>query len=327
MKKVFRQYETYLFFVLVCFSLIVFGINRAFFTLENLFDVLKSSSVIGIMTVGVLVVMISGGIDISFPGIAAVAMYVTVSIMGKLSGNLFAAFILAGAIGIALGMVNALIIAYFKIPTLIVTLGTTNVFFGLLLSSVEHAHISTAQVPAYLPNLGKNVLFSITGKSGQSYGFSNLTLIMIIIFIITWLLLRYTSLGRNIYAIGGSMEAAKRAGIDIIKTQFFIYGYTGFLAGIASIVNVSMVRYVNPFNIMALLIDVIAAVVLGGARISGGAGSVLGTVLGLLMIFGIRNSLILMKIPSHWHSVIVGVIILLSMSITTYRKGRAKSAI
>jgi simple sugar transport system permease protein len=196
----------------------------------------------------------------------------------------------------------------------------------LLLSNVEHAHISTAQVPAYLPDLGKTVLFSIVGKGGQGYGFSNLTLIMIIIFFITWLLLRYTTLGRNIYAIGGSMEAARRAGIDIIKTQFFIYGYTGFLAGIASIVNVSMVRYVNPFNIMALLIDVIAAVVLGGARISGGAGSVLGTVMGLLMIFAIRNSLILMKVSSHWHSVIVGIIILLSMSITTYRKGNVKSA-
>jgi simple sugar transport system permease protein len=247
-----------------------------------------------------------------------------VNVLRKFEGNLFLAFLIAGCIGIALGAVNAYIISSFSIPTLIVTLGTSNVFFGLLLSTVKHTQIQASYVPRYLPDLGKKVLFTVIGKTGLTSGFSYLTIIMIIVFIVTWALLRYTSLGRNIYAIGGSMEAARRSGISIVKTQFFIYCYSGFLAGTASMLNVALVRYVNPFNIMALLIDVIAAVVLGGARIAGGAGTVLGTLLGVIMIFFIRNSLILMKVSSYWHSVIIGLIIIISMTITVYRKGRGR---
>jgi len=132
-------------------------------------------------------------------------------------------------------------------------------------------------------------------------------------------------MSKGIYAMGGNMEAAKRAGFSIIKIQFFIYSYVGFLSGIASVLYVSLVRHVHPFNLMNILLDVIAAVVLGGASLAGGSGTVLGTMLGVMMIYFIKNSLVLMKVPSYWDPVVIGLIIVVSTGINAYSKVIGKS--
>ena len=112
-----------------------------------------------------------------------------------------------------------------------------------------------------------------------------------------------------------------------MKIQFFVYSYIGFLSGIASILYVSLVRHVQPFNLMGMLLDVIAAVVLGGASLAGGSGTVLGTMLGVGMIYFIKNSLILMKIPSYWDPVVIGLIIIVSTGINAYRKILGRSGV
>jgi simple sugar transport system permease protein len=152
-----------------------------------------------------------------------------------------------------------------------------------------------------------------------------MTVTMLVIALVTWLILRYTTLGRGIYALGGNPEAAKRAGFNIMRTQFFVYGFIGLLSGLASIQYVSLVRHVHPFNLMDIMLDVIAAVVLGGASLTGGRGTVPGTLLGVWMIYLIRNSLVLMKIPSYWDSVVIGLVIVVSTGINAYGKvlGRA----
>jgi hypothetical protein len=155
---------------------------------------------------------------------------------------------------------------------------------------------------------------------GKTIGLSAIAFAMILVMLIMSIVLRYTSIGRNVYALGGSREAAERAGISIWKTQFFVYCLAGMLAGIASILNVSMIRYVNPFNVYNVLMDVIAAVVLGGAKLSGGSGTIFGTFLGVFTLYMIKNSLILMGIPSTWDSVIVGLIIIVSVAFTASRK-------
>lgn len=322
-KKLLRSHEVYLFFIMVAFSLFVHSISGSFLTIENMLDILKSASIMGIMAIGVFIVMLSGGIDISFPAIATVSMYITVSMLNTFNGNLFIAFLMASLIGSTLGLVNALIIHNFKMPTLIATLATASIFHGTYLSVVKIPHIY--YVPPYFFQFGRKLLISWAFNGGQTVGLSAMTVTMFIVVVVSWLMLRYTMLGKGIYAMGGNMEAAKRAGFSIIKIQFFIYSYVGFLSGIASVLYVSLVRHVHPFNLMNILLDVIAAVVLGGASLAGGSGTVLGTMLGVIMIYFIKNSLVLMRVPSYWDPVVIGLIIVVSTGINAFSKVIGKS--
>jgi simple sugar transport system permease protein len=324
MKKRFPQsHEFVLLLILIGFSVLVNVVSRSFLTAENLFDILKSSSIMGIMAIGVFVVMLSGGIDLSFPAIATVSMYVAVRVLQRFQGNLLIAFCLAGALGVAFGCVNAFLIHTFKLPTLIVTLGTSSIFHGAMLSIAEVPHIY--DVPPYFFEFSTKFIFSWTTKKGATIGLSTLTCMLLVIAALTWLLLRFTMLGKGIYAIGGNREAAKRAGFNIRRIQFFIYAFVGFLSGIASIQYVSLVRHVHPFNLMGMQLDVIAAVVLGGASLTGGSGTVPGTLLGVWMIYIIRNSLVLMRIPSYWDPVVIGLIIIASTAINAYRRQLRKA--
>ncbi len=319
LRKATSRQEFYLISVIITFSVIMGFINPAFLSFENFFDVLNNCATLGVMAVGVLLVMISGGMDVSFSAIAAVAMYVTVSVLNVHGGTVFYAFAMAGIIGGLLGLVNASILSYFQISALIITLATSNVFYGLLLQLVPRAHITS--IPKFRADFGNWIVLPIISfEDGKTIGLSAIAFAMILVMLIMSIVLRYTSIGRNVYALGGSREAAERAGISIWKTQFFVYCLAGMLAGIASILNVSMIRYVNPFNVYNVLMDVIAAVVLGGAKLSGGSGTIFGTFLGVFTLYMIKNSLILMGIPSTWDSVIVGLIIIVSVAFTASRK-------
>ena len=317
-QKVRFTHELFLFVILILFSLIIAICSPGSFNSESLLDILKSSSTYMVMAIGVLIVMISGGIDVSFTSIAAVAAYVSVYILNTYAqGNIVIAFFIAGIVGAVLGIINSIFISLFKLPTLIVTLATSNIFYGLLLEHAPTAHIS--KVPEFFTEFGAGRLISFAGNVDKSWGLSNLAIIAIILLIIFSILLRYTGLGRNIYAMGSAKESAQRAGISIWKTQFFVYLFAGFLAGISSILNTSLISYVNPFNIQSTTMDVIAAVVLGGAALNGGKGSVIGTFLGVILLFMVKTSLIQLGVPSTWDSLIVGSILLISISIPMIR--------
>jgi simple sugar transport system permease protein len=134
-----------------------------------------------------------------------------------------------------------------------------------------------------------------------------------------WLILRYTMPGRGVYALGGSPVAAERAGFNIRRVQFFIYGFVGLLSGTAGVVHASTMRNANPFDLVGMELLVIAAVVLGGANIAGGSGTVVGTILGVFLLVIINNSLILLRIPSYWQKVAIGLVILVSTGVTARR--------
>ena len=318
-----RSHEGYLFILIIAYCLIVNGINSSFLSLENIFDVLKSSSIMGTMAIGVFVVVLSGGIDISFTAIATVSMFVTVKILLGFTGNVALAFAMAGVIGMLMGCINAVLVHFCRLPTLIVTLGTSSIFHGGLLALARIPYIYT--VPPYLFGFSRRMAFSWKAASGATVGLSMMTVIVLAVALLTWAILRYTSIGRGVYAIGGNAEAAKRAGFNIARIQFFIYGYVGLLSGVASMEYVALVRHVHPFNLMDILLDIIAAVVLGGTSLAGGRGTVGGTLLGVLMIYLIRNSLVLMRIPSYWDSVIVGLVIVVSTGINAYGRTLGRS--
>jgi simple sugar transport system permease protein len=320
--NILRRNEFYLFLVIVVFSIAITIVNPAFLTVENLFDLIRSSSGMAVLAVGFFVVLLSGGIDISFPAVAIVSQYITVNAIIALGiDNLWLAFAIAISIGIAFGAVNAFFISVFRIPTLIVTLGTMNIFHGAMLEFVGTKAINAGQMPNCFKSFGLVDILSLPRGDGTFYGLSVYFLIIAGVILVTWVILRFTVLGRVIYAMGGNMEAVKRSGFNFVRVQFFIYCYVGFLASIMGIMHTSLISYSNAtYIINSELLHVIAAVILGGASIMGGTGTLLGTALGVIMISILEKNLVLLGLSSFWQQFFVGLMIVLGVSVTHVQK-------
>lgn len=323
MKRMLRMHESYVFLAIVLLTVVVTALNSNFLTLENFFDILKSSSFIGILSIGVLVVLISGGVDISFTAVATVGEYVMAVLITRVTGNIILAFAVSMAIGLVLGMLNSLMIYYFSIPTIIVTIGNLNIFYGLLIVFSGGKWIYT--LPAWFGRFAEIQLLPLTNPDGISYGLSIVTGIWILVTVITAFILRYTALGRSVYAVGGcgaDKAPAVRAGINVLKVQMFVYSYMGIVAGIAGVVQALLVQTVAPNSIVGKELNVIAAVVIGGASLSGGRGTIVGTLMGVILLAVLSNGITLMRVPSYWYDVIIGLVILASVSASALQQKR-----
>lgn len=317
MRRLVRSHEFYVAVAVVIFSGVITLVNPSFFTLENLFDLLKGYSFLGILSIGVLVVLISGGIDISFTAIATVGMYVMAVTSDKYGGNMFTAFLIAGAIGVALGAINALVTYYFNIPSIITTIATLNIYYGILIVLSGGKWIYT--LPDWFRHFAEVRAFTLTTADGIEYGLSIVTVIWFIVLLVAWGILNHTTLGRGIYAMGGNMTSARRVGFNIFRLQLFVYSFMGLLAGIAGVVQLLLVQTAAPNSIVGKELDVIAAVVLGGASLAGGTGTLAGTMLGVALLAILSNGLTLMRIPSYWYNVLIGAVIIISVSASAYR--------
>jgi simple sugar transport system permease protein len=170
-------------------------------------------------------------------------------------------------------------------------------------------------------------ILKVVNERGIISGLPVSILIFLALIVIVWALLKYTMLGRGIYAIGGDRISAERAGFNITAIQLFIYTFVGFISGIAGMVHTTMMRNSNPVSIIGTEMIIIAAVVLGGARITGGHGTILGTILGLFLVIIMNNSLILLGISSDWQRFVIGLLIIIGTGITSYQSKRSKSTI
>ena len=296
-------------------------VNSDFFTVSTMFSILRNSLVPTVFALGVLVVIVSGGIDVSFPVIGIFAGYATVVLArsGDFDPGIFGAFACAVVIGTLLGLVNGGLIAGFNLPTLIVTLGTQGVFRGVLLAYVGSKYL--AELPLSLAGLSTTSLVTIQ-QGGTNTRLHVFILPVVVLAVLVHLLLSRTLFGRGVYALGGDAESARRAGFPVVRVQLLIYGMVGALAGTAGMMHVTLSRNANPYDLVGTELDIIAAVVLGGASILGGRGSVLGTVLGVLLISVIKNSLILMGVPGTWQRAAVGVLLVVGVTIQALRARR-----
>lgn len=311
--------------LLICMVMIGF-VNPAFWEPQNLFSLLKSNVVIGILALGVMLVMLSGGIDVSGPAFAIAAMYLTIKGMIALGyDGVILPFVAATLIGLALGAVNAFFVHRLRMIPLIVTLGTSGMVRGFLLGVVGTSMINISQMPKPLIDFGRTDLLTIQGANGGSNGLTAMLLIYLVIALLLFLILRYTLIGRSVYAFGGDPEAAHRAGFNLRWTMLFVYGTAGAMAGFAGLLHGSMIWLANPRDFMGLELDVIAAVVLGGTSIFGGRGSVLGTMLGVFILVMVQNSLVIMHVDTTWQRVVVGLIIIIATAITAWRDRVARS--
>jgi len=194
------------------------------------------------------------------------------------------------------------------------------VFRGFMLTFIGQKQITT--LPPGMREFGRMMVLRGENADGSFYSLHAAFLVTVLAVVLTWAILHRTMLGRQIFAIGGSVESARRIGINVRGVQFFVYVYVGVLAGLAGIIHSSMARVANPFDLVGLELSVIAAVVLGGARLAGGYGTLTGTVLGVALIVLVRNSLIVLGIPSTWQSVAIGVLILIGTGLPAWQAKR-----
>jgi simple sugar transport system permease protein len=298
----------------VVFAVVVIFLSittDTFLTLGNLTSLLNNNSVNLIWAVGLLVVLIAGGIDISFAVAASVVQYLAAQIFFQIGGGNWATgLLIAGLLGIGLGMINAFLIHGFKIISIVITIATFNAFFGLLMFFTRGRNIYN------LPDWWVDRVFIFEHQaSNGTWSELNLSVAaMLSCVLATWLLINHTALGRQLYGFGDNPEGAKRAGINILWMQIVAYGWMGMMAGIGGLMQVNIAKEVVPNALYGRELDVLAAVVLGGARLGGGKGTVIGCVLGVLFVAVVQNGLNLLGVSPFAFQMIIGAIILFAIS-------------
>jgi simple sugar transport system permease protein len=308
--------------LIIMVSVVVGAINPAFWQISSLFDIARACVVRGLFALGVLVVLAAGGLDVSFTAIAAFTMYlITRKVAAYAPETSIALILLAGAAGGALfGAANGLLVHALKAPALIVTIGTQYVLRGFLLTFIGTELF--VNIPVAMEAFGKYELWRTETHAGSVAILPAYVLVLVVAAVVTWWVLNRTLMGRAVFAIGGSPGIAERLGYDLRKVQVFVFTYAGLLAGIGGIIYASSNRLANPFDLVGSELDIIAAVVLGGARITGGSGTVIGTLLGVLLVTLVNNVLILAGIPSTWQKFVVGCFIVLAGAVFGMRTQR-----
>jgi simple sugar transport system permease protein len=307
--------------LIVVLCLMVIGLSlttQTFLTLSNIFDLLNTNAVDVIFGVGLLVVLIAGGIDISFAVAASVIQYVialALSAMG--GGGWISGFVLAGAVGTLLGCLNAFFIYQFRIVSIVVTIATFNLFFGLLMFA--SAGVSIYDLPDWLTS--RVAVFSVNAASGQA----QITLPVVVMtacVAATWALLRRTTYGRQLFAMGDNPEGARRVGISIGAMHYLAFGWLGLMAGIAGLMQAHYAQEIVPNALAGRELTVLAAVVLGGARLGGGRGTVLGVILGVFFVSVTQNGLNLLGVSPYAFKMIIGAVIVSAISLSSEGAGR-----
>jgi ribose/xylose/arabinose/galactoside ABC-type transport system permease subunit len=289
-----------------------------FLTAQNFSNVLSRSSYSGIIAMGMTAVIISGGIDLSVGSMMALCGMIAGLVMtlhGEIvpTPGLMVLGTLAGvATGLVCGLLNGSLITLLNLPPFIVTLGTMSAFRGI--SYVINKGMMF-DVPTYT-FLGEGKIANIPVN----------VLIFLLIVLVAFFILRYTPLGRYTYAIGSNRQAAYHAGVNVNRNLIAIYTLTGLFVGIAALIATSRTVSAQPTAGISLELDVIAAVVIGGASLSGGRGTVIGTIVGTLLISFLRNGCTLLGISTNIQLVVIGVIIIGAVALDQAARAKAETA-
>jgi ribose/xylose/arabinose/galactoside ABC-type transport system permease subunit len=276
--------------------------SESFLTVTNMFNILKQNAVIGIIAIGMTFVIVNGGIDLSVGAIVAMSACFATSLGLEGSGVPVSVAYLAGiASGIACGAFSGLFISHFNIPAFIATLATQTIARGIVYVYTDGRPIT-----------GVSEAYKYIGR--DSWGPIPIAVVIYVIFILMGIfLLKYTKFGRHVYAIGGNKRAAIYSGVNAKFTEFMVYVISGFTAACAGILLSSRIQTGQPAGGQGYELDAITAVVIGGASLSGGRGTILGCVIGMLVIGIMQNGLDLLNVSSYYQQIIKGVIILLAV--------------
>jgi inositol transport system permease protein len=314
-----RKYLIVFIFLAMCVLLAVFSPNNSFLKPQNLINVVRQISVIGLLALGVMVCIIALGIDLSLGSVLGFSAVATASLVQQpgwkealYPGLQLPAFVavLAGlGVGILLGAVNGSLIAKFRIPPFIATLGMMTIARGFAYIYSNGRPVSTLN-PDFLWIGGGDII-----------GIPVPIVIFGTVIVATHLMLNNTRFGRHVYAIGGNETAARVSGVNLGRTKILIYTFSGLLAGLGGVVLTARVQSATPALGTGYELDAIAAAVIGGTSFAGGIGTVWGTVVGALIIGVMNNGLDLLNVSPFYQQVVKGVIIILAIIIDE-RKNR-----
>ncbi|KZS50600.1 MULTISPECIES: ABC transporter permease [Rhizobium] len=289
---------------------VIFGLLAPdFLSQRNLLNILQQSSINACLALGMTLVIISGGIDLSVGPTAAISAVITATML--VAGVPVPLAILAGlAIGAICGLVNGVLVAYAGLQPFIVTLGTLSTYRAIAL-------IYTGGNPVLGVPAGFRSLFN-----GSLLGLPIPVIMVAVVALLAWVLLKKTPLGEYLLAVGGNEEAAYVAGVPIAITKITAYVISGVLAALASMILVGRLGAAEPILGNLWELDAIAAAAIGGASLMGGKGSVIGTILGAIILGAMRNGLTLMNVQAFYQLLATGLIILVAMMIDRVTRGR-----
>jgi ribose transport system permease protein len=278
---------------------IVFSaLTSSFYQPGNLLDILLQSSINSMIAVGMTLVVMARGIDLSVGSVVGLSSMIAAS---ALSHNLPLGIVAGVVLGVACGLINGFLIAKVKLPDFIATLGTLSIYRGLAL-------IYTDGKPIYGIDPAFRAIFA-----GQLAGIPTPVLLALAIAILAFLLVRYTALGEQVIAVGGNEEAARLSGINIDRVKIAVYAVSGLLASLAGFVLIGRVGAAEPIGGTGFELQAIGAAVIGGASLFGGEGNPLGALIGALILGALQNGLTLLNVPSFWQLVATGVVVILAV--------------
>ncbi|OUQ26667.1 ribose ABC transporter permease [Lachnoclostridium sp. An131] len=287
--------------LLVLCILLTFATEH-FLTTRNILNVLLQISTNGMIAFGMTYVILLGGIDLSVGSVVALSGTISMALMARSNWPLVPALLIGVVIGLAVGVINGLLITKVKMPAFIVTLAMMNITRGLAL-------IMTSGKPIYVQD--ERLLIIGNGKFLDVIPLQ--IIYMLIIFLILFCVLNYTRYGKHLYATGGNIEAARFSGINVDSVRIIAYVISGVVSGIAGVMTAARLYSALPTMGEGAEMDAIAAVVLGGTMMTGGSGTLGGTLIGTLIIGVMNNGLNLLGVNSYWQDVAKGIIIIFAI--------------
>jgi ribose transport system permease protein len=296
--------------ILLC---VIFSFTtNVFFSVRNALNILDQVTVLGILAVGMTLVIVIGGIDLSVGSILAFGMMVMGWLKDSFNVPLPLAILIALLCGAVCGLINGLLVTKARLPAFIATLAMMSISRGL--ANIVTDGRQVVGFPDWFTSL----------STVRHFGFLSITVALFLILVaITWIYLRYRSAGRSLYAIGGSAEVARLAGIKVQTLTIWVYIAAGTLAGVAGIAQASRLDSSEPSAGLGYELDTIAAVVIGGASLSGGIGGIGGTIVGVLIIGVLHNGLNLIGVSPFIQQVIIGAVIAVAVMADTLRRREA----
>lgn len=309
-------------FSLVIIILLIFAVctigSPTFLTAYNMSNVFKQSAITGLVSIAATFVIISGGMDLSLGSVCGLGSVVVAMMMSRLNAPIWLCVLAAAASGALCGLYNAFIIYTVKVAPFIATLGSSIIIRGIV-KLICNAKTITGVYAEYA-NFSSATLF------GVKNGFPLLALVWLLFGLVCWFVLRYTHFGRNIYTIGSNPEVAHTSGIDVRKNTYSVYIIAGLLCGIAGAMYTSRINSAVPTGGSGYEMDGITAAVLGGCSLSGGSGSMLGTMLGTYLITLISNGGVQLGINSFVMEIVKGVVLTIAVAMDILRTVRSNRA-
>lgn len=304
--------------VLILLSLLLRMLSSDFLTVKNIINIFLQASVIGVLAVGMSFVIFSDGIDLSVGSVMALCCTIVGDLIVNQGYSVFVGVLLGFIAGGLCGCITGVLITKIKMPAFIVTMGAMLIWRGVALEWVDGAGLYG--VPESLSALGANYLGD---PKTSDFAMPYAVIMLIVLYAAAWFILRKTKFGTHVYAIGDNEKASKLSGIKVDRTRIIIYTISGIMCALASIVVIGRMNGSTPIVGQSYELEAIAGVAIGGAAMSGGSGTIWGTLIGVIMVQVIRNGMNMLGLSPYYQQIIIGAIIIFAVGIDCFRRRKS----